>query len=171
MKIVNALMLLLFLSLNSSLFAAASKQGHYGNIIISEVTSVEKGEAFDIFINGWPEIWQKTTVLMAGIDCPNMNSRHDIVKQKAQEARAFTEKALKNAKVIELREMRRAGSPGTITGEVYVDEQNLADLLLSANLAVPYDSRGPAADWFRLLATDEEIEEYAQQTYGNYPGC
>ena len=170
MKIRNTLLLVLFLSSSSSLFSAASNPGHYGNIIISEVISTESGKRFTVRINEWHPIWQNISVLIEDIDCPDIDSIHDMVKQKGEEARAFTAQALKNAKIIELRKMQRAGT-GTISGEVYVDEKNLADLLLQANLAVPYDNRGPATDWFKLLATDEEIETYFQQTYGNYPGC
>ena len=56
---------------------------------------------------------------------------------------------LKTAKVIELRNIQR-GKYFRIVADVYVDDKNLADILIKNNLALPYDG-GTKRDWIDVV--------------------
>ena len=65
-------------------------------------------------------------------------------------ARGLTSNLLKRAKVIELRNIER-GKYFRILADVYVDDRNLADILIKNNLAIYYDG-GTKKDWLKVVS-------------------
>jgi micrococcal nuclease len=108
----------------------------YGNVI-AEVVGVYDGDTFKVNIDGWPDIIGKEiSVRIYGIDTPEIRGTKGDTKRLALSAKMFSANYLLGCKV-ELRNMRR-GKYFRIIADVYVDGENLAELLIKEGLAKPY---------------------------------
>jgi endonuclease YncB( thermonuclease family) len=137
-------LLLLTLSL---LQAESLKNKDYGSVIVSEVTSIYDGDTFRVNIEGLHDlIGHRIGIRVNGIDTPEMRGKCQKEKELARKAKQYTVSALRGAKKIELRNMKR-GKYFRIVADVYVDGKNLTDGLIEAKLGVPYDSGTKAKDW------------------------
>ena len=83
---------------------------------------------------------------MLGIDTPEMKGTSDEVKALAMQAREVTEKALKGASKIELRNPQRC-KYFRIVSEVWIDGESLAEKLKAKGLAKDYDGEGARPEW------------------------
>jgi endonuclease YncB( thermonuclease family) len=101
------------------------------NLIVGKVVRVIDGDTFicnlrccdiDIFCREIP-------VRLKGIDCPEIRGGSDSSKIVANDARMFTESMLKNAYLIELRNVSR-DKYFRIDADVYCDGMNLTKLLI-----------------------------------------
>jgi len=118
----------------------------YGDITIREVTSIYDADTFRVNIDGWPDIiGKRIPVRVAGVDAPEIRGQCDSEKIAARKAKQFTVRALRNAGIIELRNIRR-GKYFRIIAEVYIDGVQLAELLIRAGHARPY-SGGKRRGW------------------------
>lgn len=118
----------------------------YGDAVLSEVTSIYDGDTFRGNIKDYPPIiGQRIGIRVAGIDCPELRDKREKIKALARQAKQFTVQHLREAKVIELKNMRR-GKYFRIVAEVYIDGKSLADELLKVKLAKPYDG-GTKPKW------------------------
>lgn len=109
----------------------------YGSAVI-EVTSIYDGDTFRGTIKGYPSIiGERISVRIYGIDCPEMRDKDAKNKAKAQKAKQFTVEKLREAKVIELREMKR-DKYFRILARVFVDGKELGLMLIEKGLAKPY---------------------------------
>ena len=128
--------LVLCLLLTTALHAKGPK--NYGSIYVSEIIKVIDGDTIKVNIEHiHPLIGESISVRLAGIDTPEIHSRDPALRERAQQAKAFTEEALKNADRILLKNMRR-GKYFRILAEVHIDGINLTDKLLEAGHGVPY---------------------------------
>lgn len=135
-------------------FAAPVSAIVYGNVKVNQVVSVYDGDTFKCNFTGWPDIIGKNiAVRIKNIDTPEIKCKRSYseedckkLKQLARTARGLTTDLLKNANVIELRNIGR-DKYFRILADVYVDDKNLVDILIKNNLAVPYDG-GKKSDWF-----------------------
>lgn len=134
------------LALNLSAFAKekehlieSADEKIFGNAVVSEVTSIYDGDTFRVNIAGWPDVaGHHVPVRVFGIDTPEMKGKCPAEKEGAQKAKQFTVEKLRSAKKIELRNLRR-DKYFRLLSEVYVDNNSLADMLIKAGLAIPYD--------------------------------
>jgi len=118
----------------------------YGGIIIDEVTSIYDADTFRANIRDWPAIiGQHVPIRVRGMDAPEIRGRCPAEKEAAKRARDETVNLLRNANNIELRKLER-GKYFRILAEVYVDGQNLAEMLISKQLARPY-AGGKRRSW------------------------
>jgi len=125
---------------------AAEKDKTYGNVIVSEITSIYDGDTFRCNIRNFPSIiGQRMGIRIAGIDTPEMRGKTEREKTLAKEAKQFTVEKLRNAKKIELRNMKR-GKYFRIVANVFVDGRDLGKMLIKAGLAVAYDG-GTKKKW------------------------
>ena len=116
-----------------------AKTRQYGNATVSEIVSIYDGDTFTVNIADWPSIiGQRMSVRIAGIDTPEMRGRCEGEKHKARQAKQFTVAALRNANLVELRNLKR-DKYFRLLSDVYVDGENLAQQLLSQGFAVPYN--------------------------------
>jgi len=129
--------LLLFLALSGTpLFAA---EDLYGKVQVDEVTSIYDGDTFRVTINGWPAVaGLRVPVRLYGVDTPEMRDNRPRVRTLARRAKQFSVDRLRNAKRIELRDIRR-DKYFRLLAEVWIDGKSLGALLLKAGLAKPYD--------------------------------
>jgi len=133
--------------LSVSIHAEAISNKNYGSVSVSEVTSIYDGDTFRVNIAEYPELLgYRIGIRVNGIDTPEMRGKCAQEKALARKAKQFTVAKLRAAKSIELRNMKR-GKYFRIVADVYVDEQNLGDMLIQEKLAVAYDGGHKGKDW------------------------
>jgi endonuclease YncB( thermonuclease family) len=126
--------------------SALSSSKSYGDIKNIEYVSNHDGDTFTANIKGFPSVCgELVPVRVNGIDTPEMTDPRSKIKALAEQAKVFTATKLKEAKRIELRAVRR-DKYFRLLADVYVDDRKLADLLLAAGLAKPYDG-GTKSSW------------------------
>ena len=131
--------LLCFVSLN-----VQSKD--YGNIVVTEVTSIYDADTFRANIKDYPPIvGERISIRVNGIDAPEIRGKCESEKIAAQKAKQFTVEALRSAKAVELRNIER-GKYFRILADVYTDGKNLAEDLIKSGHARAYDG-GKRLGW------------------------
>ena len=85
-----------------------------------------------------PLLGEKIGVRLARIDAPEVRTKCDAEKKKGIEARDALAERLRQATVIELREVER-GKYFRLVAEVVADGDNMSDMLLERGFARPYD--------------------------------
>lgn len=111
----------------------------YGDVVVTRVISVHDGDTFRCDVDPWqPIIGSRIAVRVNGVDTPEMNDTRPEIREKAIAAKQFVIGKLQSAKVIELRNVKR-GKYFRIVADIYVDGKSLAEMLLDAGLARPYD--------------------------------
>ena len=85
-------------------------------------------------------------IRVVGVDTPEMRGKCKQEKVLARQAKQVTVEALRSPKVIELRNTKR-GKYFRIVADVYVDNKNLTDILISSGFGVAYDGGTKDSDW------------------------
>lgn len=138
--------LILTLLLISITFHINAKPKEYGNIIVSEITSIYDADTFRVNIKGFPPIvGQHMPIRVLGIDAPEIRGKCKNEKELARKAKKVTVEILRNAKIIELHNMKR-GKYFRILAQVIVDGKNLGQLLIKSGHARSY-SGGARLGW------------------------
>ena len=128
-------------------FSTLIEAKDYENIRVSQITSVYDGDTFRVNINSYPPIiGERMAIRVSGVDTPELRGKCTQEKTLAREAKQFTVSKLRSAKVIELRNLQR-GKYFRIVADVYVDSDNLANMLIKNNLGVPYNGGTKTKDW------------------------
>jgi endonuclease YncB( thermonuclease family) len=97
------------------------------------------GDTFYVNIDGYPDIVGKEIgIRINGIDTPEIRGGTPESKRKAIAARDILHIYMSCAKTIELRNMKR-GKYFRIVADVYCDGENIAEVMLMEDYAVPYD--------------------------------
>jgi len=118
----------------------------YGNVIVSEVTSIHDGDTFTASIKDWPPVaGERISVRVWGIDTPEMRGKCEQEKQLARKAKQHTVVMLRAAETIELVNLRR-DKYFRLLAEVSVDGEDLGYSLIKNSLARPYDG-GKKIGW------------------------
>jgi len=126
--------------------SAGIKDKVYGSVIISEVTSIYDADTFRVNIKDWPDvIGLRVPVRVLGVDAPEIRGKCQAEKIAAREAKQFTVRALRSAKVIELRNIKR-GKYFRLLADVFVDGKSLGKGLIKAAHARAYDG-GNRGSW------------------------
>ena len=137
----NYILFILFISFNAN-----AEQKEYGSVVVNEVTSIYDADTFRVEIKGYPPIvGERIPIRVLGVDAPEIRGKCKKEKLLARKAKQFTVEKLRNAKVIELRNIKR-GKYFRILAQVFVDEKNLGKLLIKAGHARPYDG-GARLGW------------------------
>ena len=129
--------------------AATSVSSNESLFILSpdQVVSVYDGDTFKIDLpNMHPLFGDDLSIRLFGVDTPEMRGTSDEVKALAKQAQELTEKALRGANKIELRNPQR-GKYFRIVSEVWIDGESLADTLKAKGLAKNYDGEGARPEW------------------------
>lgn len=118
----------------------------YGSVQVDAVASVYDGDTFRIIVVGWPPVvGNSMPVRILGIDTPEIRGACDREKRLARDARQFTARALRDAKTIELHNIRR-DKYFRLLAEVRVDGELLGPKLIAAGLARNYQG-GHRQSW------------------------
>jgi micrococcal nuclease len=138
-------LLAIFLICVMPLTALAEKT--YGSVTIAEVTSIYDGDTFIAKIPDYPPIiGQHIGIRINGVDTPEMRGKCEQEKVLARKAKQYTVTKLRNAKKIELRNMKR-GKYFRIVADVYADGINIGDGLVKDGLAVVYNGGKKSKHW------------------------
>ncbi|CZF85390.1 thermonuclease family protein [Grimontia marina] len=122
----------------------AKKQ--YGIATVSKVTSIYDADTFRVNIDGWPAIvGQHVPVRVKGVDAPEIRGKCKTEKHLARVAKQFTVEQLRTAKEIRLTNIER-GKYFRLLADVEIDGQLLADKLIKAGIARPYQG-GKRETW------------------------
>jgi len=136
-------LVVLFMLVSSAGFAADKR---FGNVVVSEVTSIYDADTFRVNIKSWPDIiGSRMSVRVMGVDAPEIRGKCESEKKAARLAKQFTVEFLRSGSYIELRNIKR-GKYFRILAEVYVDGINLADALILAKHGRAYDG-GKRSGW------------------------
>jgi len=128
------------------LLAFAVQAKDYGSHIVTAAdhVSIYDGDTLYLDVAGWPPVvGQHIGVRINGLDTPEMHSHCQDEQAKAREeakaiqARQALEGILAHAETVELRNINR-DKYFRILADVYADDANVADRLISAGLAVEY---------------------------------
>lgn len=112
-----------------------------------QVVDVYDGDTFKIDLTSMhPLFGDDLAIRLFGVDTPEMRGTTDEVKALAMQAQQVTEKALKGASKIELRNPQR-GKYFRVVSEVWIDGESLADMLKKKGLAKDYDGEGTRPEW------------------------
>jgi micrococcal nuclease len=137
---MKILILLTFLTIS-----VTAKQ--YSSIIINDVISVYDGDTFRVNIKGYPPvIGENIAIRINGVDTPEIRGKCERENQLAIKARNFTRLKLSKGNVIELRNVKR-GKYFRIAADVYIDNVNLGQILINANLAKKYSKNQKKGSW------------------------
>lgn len=118
----------------------------YGSILVERVTSIIDGDSFRVDVSEWPPVvGESIPIRVRGVDSPELRAKCSSEKALARKARQHTVAKLRDAKEIELRNIKR-GKYFRLLAEVYVDGESLGSSLVQAGLAVAY-SGGTRASW------------------------
>ena len=117
------------------------------NLTPDQVVDVYDGDTFKIDLPSMhPLFGDDLSIRLFGVDTPEMRGTTDEVKELAMQAQQVTEKALKGASKIELRNPQR-GKYFRIVSEVWIDGESLAEMLKKKGLAKDYDGEGARPEW------------------------
>ena len=85
-------------------------------------------------------LWDNMNIRVNGIDTPEIRTRCKSEKALGKVAKYFVADLLKNAQEVKLVNLSR-GKYFRLVADVIADGVNIADALIDADLAVPYDGR------------------------------
>ncbi|WP_345989683.1 thermonuclease family protein [Sulfurimonas sp. HSL1-2] len=130
-----------------TLTAASINTKNFGSMTVDEVTSVYDGDTFRATIKAWPQlIGERIGIRINGIDTPEMKGKCQAEKLLAREAKQHTIALLRDAKTVELRNMKR-GKYFRVVADVYADGKSVGQSLITSGLAVRYDGGTKTKDW------------------------
>lgn len=125
---------------------AGADNDNYGNVIVSEVTSIYDGDTFRANIASWPPIiGNRVSIRVKGIDAPELRGKCEQEKQLARKAKQAAVAMIRNGRKIELRNLQR-DKYFRLLADVYVDNQSLALALKKAGLVRAYNG-GTKTSW------------------------
>ena len=96
------------------------------------------GDTCYVLAPSLPESLQKMSIRILGIDTTEIRGDCTEEKELALEGREVANNLFRNAEKIEFRGYKWDKYGGRILTEVYLDDQNYAELLMIAGLARPY---------------------------------
>lgn len=146
-KLLFVLMLAVIAVSCSRQSSVVTNERSYGNVTVSEIISIYDADTFRVNIKGYPSIvGENISIRVNGVDAPEIKGKCESEKTAAQKAKQFTVEALKSAKTVELRNVKR-GKYFRILADVYTDDhQSLAEGLIKSGHARPYDG-GKREGW------------------------
>lgn len=125
---------------------AYAAQKEYGTIYVDEVIRVYDGDTFYCNIKQWPPILgENIGIRVNGIDTPEMRGSSPEIKALALQAKQLVSDTLFGAERITLKHIKR-GKYFRVVADVECDGKGLAEILIEAGLAKPYDG-GTKEPW------------------------
>ena len=127
--------------------ATASSNENLFILSPDQVVSVYDGDTFKIDLPSMhPLFGDDLSIRLFGFDTPEIRGTTDEVKALAMQAQELTEKALKGASKIELKNPQR-GKYFRVVAEVWIDGESLGEKLKSEGLAKEYDGESARPEW------------------------
>lgn len=127
------LLRLLFLTVALATTGASSLPGP----IPVEVLKVKDGDTLKVRVRIWLDQYVTVSVRVLGVDTPEMRARCPEERRGAEAAREFVRVIATEG--VTIRNVRYGKYAGRVLADVYVNDMNLAELLISNGLGRPYD--------------------------------
>ena len=138
---------LTFLILPFLLLPSYSFAKSFGNCEGAVYVRNYDGDTITLHLPGLhPIIGDKISIRVNGIDTPEIRGKCDKEKYDAKQAKVMVADILKDAERITLKNMER-GKYFRIAADVFVDGENLADMLIEAGVAVRYGGGKKVHKW------------------------
>ena len=119
----------------------------FGDLTDVVLVRVYDGDTFFVDIPALhPLIGDEVGIRVRGVDTPEIRARCDGERELAHAARRLAEETLAGAGSIALVTVER-GRYFRIVATVLVDGVDLAEILIAAEVGVPYDGEGPRHSW------------------------
>ena len=113
----------------------------------AQIVRVIDGDTVVTHVYPWPGMIVETRIRVRGIDTPEIRGKCEEEKTKARDAKRMTAKLLPSGTKVELRNIKQDKYAGRHDADVILsDGRSLADALIAAGLARPYDG-GKRPDW------------------------
>ena len=93
-----------------------------------------------------PIIGEKISVRVNGVDTPEIRGDCEKEKYDAIQAKEMVADILKNAEQITLKNMKR-GKYFRIAADIYIDGENLSEVLVGVGMAIRYDGGKKTFNW------------------------
>jgi endonuclease YncB( thermonuclease family) len=140
------------------LFATISRaETTYGDFTNVEYVKNYDGDTITFNIKDvHPLIGENISVRVRGIDTPEIRGKCYNEKGMAYEGRYIIENLCRKGKKIILKNVSR-GKYFRIVADIYVDDVSVADVLLKAGLAVPYDGGTKTMDWCKPYEKEKSL--------------
>ncbi|RED44103.1 thermonuclease family protein [Aestuariispira insulae] len=104
------------------------------------------GDTLYILLSGLPETIQNVSVRVRGVDTPEIRSKCEFEKQLAFEAKSLLISRVQQAKDVLFCHPEWGKYGGRVLADVYIDGENVADLMIANSLGRPYFG-GKRAGW------------------------
>lgn len=114
---------------------------NYGDITISkiQINDIHDGDTFYMDFIGAPDvIGDNIGVRISGIDCPELNSKSEFLRNKAIQARQFLIDQFIISRNITLKDTTRDKYSGRIGAYVLIDGNDITKMLLEKKLGYEY---------------------------------
>ncbi len=135
---------LIFILLLPNPLMGQSGYGEYGGVIL---INIYDAQTILVDLPEYPAlIGEKVTVKIGGIETPKIKGQCAKESRLAAEAKAFTEKTLKNAELIDLTNMQR-GKYFKIIADVLVNDDDFASRLVEKGYAVRTSKNNKSFNW------------------------
>ena len=123
---------------------AETYSGPYG----ASVVRVIDADTLELAVDVWPGQVVTVAVRVLGIDTPEVR-RPDCEAERAlgRRASALVRGLAPPASRVALLDVQEGKYAGRVVGTIAVDGESLADALIEAQLARPYNGRGPRPEW------------------------
>ncbi len=106
--------------------------------VTADVVRVYDGDTLTVDAHPWPQITVRTSVRVDGIEAPEIRGACDNEKAMAREARELARESV--GEHVHLRNVGLGKYAGRVIADVFTEDgRRLADVLLEAGLARPYD--------------------------------
>ncbi len=127
--------------------AISGEKRSYGDLTGVVYLGNYDGDTIRVDIPGvHPLIGENISVRVRGVDTPEIRGKCPAEKRLAKEAKELVHRILVNAGKITLKETGR-GKYFRIVAYVVADGMEVSEVLLEANLAVPYQGEKKVRDW------------------------
>jgi len=114
------------------------------------VSRVYDGDTFYVNIEGYPPIiGSNIGIRVNGLDTPELRTRNKYEKQLGYVAKDLAVSLLMGTNRITFKNTQR-GKYFRIVADVYINDENYADILIASNLAYSYDG-GTKKSWFTII--------------------
>ncbi len=142
------IVLLLSLCINSACTASLPWKNQKDKLYKFDVIRVIDGDSIKVYIESFPETLRETTIRVAKIDTPELDSKAQCEQERllAIKAKDFTNDLITKAKKVRFKPLGYE-KYGRILADVTIDGESLADALIKAKLAVYYENNRQSNPW------------------------
>jgi len=118
--------------------------------VISQVSRIIDGDTIDVIIDVGFSIYRKERIRLNRLDTPEGNSKNEIERSLAIDAKDFVTSWLFSQKQLKIKTIKD-DKYGRILGEIYGDSECLNDILLESGYAWEYHGDAKSKDVSLLL--------------------